>query len=76
MDNAQMNDAALYPVPAGTTRAETEVRKSRFMAVAVRAETREEALAVVEAAREAHPEARHHCWAYVVGEGGLRPVRL
>ncbi|TDT43389.1 putative YigZ family protein [Halospina denitrificans] len=65
-----MNDAALYPVPASTGRAETEVRKSRFIAVAARAETREEALAVVEEARVAHPEARHHCWAYVLGEPG------
>lgn len=65
-----MNDASLYPVPVATGRAETEVRKSRFIAVAARAETREEALAVVEEARVAHPEARHHCWAYVLGAPG------
>ena len=65
-----MNDAALYPVPAATGRAETEVRKSRFIAVAAHAGTREEALAVVEEARQAHPEARHHCWAYVLGAPG------
>ena len=68
--HAQMNDTALYPVPAATGRAETEVRKSRFIAVAAHAGTREEALAVVEEARVAHPEARHHCWAYVLGAPG------
>ena len=65
-----MNNAALCPVPAGTTRAETEVRRSRFIAVAAYAGTREEALAVVEAERGMHPEARHHCWAYVLGAPG------
>ena len=70
MGNAQMNDTALYPVPADTAEAETEVRKSRFIAVAAHAGTREEALAVVEEARRAHPEARHHCWAYVLGAPG------
>src|SRR5699024_8835114 len=55
-------------VPAGTSEQTLEIRKSRFIAHAARAASRDEALAVVAAARTDHPEARHHCWAYLLGD--------
>ena len=59
-----------YPVPGEQAEAQTEVRRSRFIARAAPAASREEALAFVEQARRDHPEARHHCWAYSIGAPG------
>ncbi|MEQ6884188.1 YigZ family protein [Salicola sp. Rm-C-2C1-2] len=69
MTDAQTNNDS-WPVPAGETEAETGVRKSRFIARAAPALSREEALAFVARARREHPEARHHCWACVIGAPG------
>ncbi|XOZ35074.1 YigZ family protein [Halomonadaceae bacterium KBTZ08] len=69
MTDAQTNEGA-WPVPAGQAEAETEVRKSRFIARVAPVVSREEALAFIEQARRDHPEARHHCWAYVIGAPG------
>lgn len=59
-----------YPVPEKAAEAETEIRRSRFIARAVPVASRDEALDVVERARRDHPQARHHCWAYVIGAPG------
>ena len=50
------------------------VQKSRFIGYAAPAKTPEEALAVLEARRQAHREASHHCYAYIIGqnEGVMR----
>ena len=45
---------------------EAEIKKSRFIARAARASTREEAAAFVESAGEAR--ANHNCWAYKIGQ--------
>ncbi len=63
--NAAMS--ATYPTPAETVEVETEVKKSRFIARATKVCDRQEALAFVEQAKQAFPDARHHCWAYVLG---------
>jgi uncharacterized YigZ family protein len=49
---------------------EVEEKRSRFIAVAVHAETEEEALAFIESIRKKHYDARHNCWAYIIGEKG------
>lgn len=69
MTDAQTIESA-YPVPERDAEAETEVRRSRFIARAAPAASRDEALAFVEQARRDHPEARHHCWAYLTGAPG------
>ncbi|GAA3890608.1 IMPACT family protein [Streptomyces sedi] len=46
---------------------ETEVNRSRFLCVLAPAATEEAALARVARARERHPAASHHCFAYVIG---------
>jgi uncharacterized YigZ family protein len=51
---------------AAPARAELEVKRSRFLAVAARADTPEAAAAFLAAARD--PEATHNCWAYRIGD--------
>lgn len=57
-----------YPVPSGILEREIERRKSRFIARAGRVASREEAMSFLQAARDRYPDARHHCWAYLVGD--------
>ncbi|UYP19813.1 IMPACT family protein [Rhodococcus sp. Z13] len=47
---------------------ETEVKHSRFRAALRRVDTAEAALAFVDRQRRLYPDARHHCWAFVVGD--------
>lgn len=51
---------------AGPCALEAEIKKSRFIARAARAESREEAMAYVASASE--PRANHNCWAYKIGQ--------
>ncbi|MEN0137580.1 MAG: YigZ family protein [Rhodococcus sp. (in: high G+C Gram-positive bacteria)] len=48
---------------------ETEVKHSRFIAALRRIEDAEAAQAFVQDRRSAYPDARHHCSAFVVGNG-------
>lgn len=57
-----------YRIPAAPLEREITARKSRFIARASWVETRASALSVVEQARADHPDARHHCWAYLIGD--------
>jgi len=57
-----------YPTPQAPADAVLEVKKSRFIAYAAPAATRAAALACLERARRDHPQASHHCWAYVLGD--------
>lgn len=43
-------------------------RKSRFLGRAVHVENEAEAMSVLESIRKKHYDARHNCWAYVLGE--------
>ena len=54
-------------------RAAIEVRHSRFLAVVERTGDEAAARAVVAAARRAHPDARHHCSAFVLAGDGAQP---
>ena len=57
-----------YPVPSDTIEREIEVKKSRFIARATCVADREQAMAFLAQARRDHPDARHHCWAYLIGD--------
>lgn len=59
-----------YPEPDGFAQSELLVRKSRFIARAQRVADRHEAMAVLAQAKQDYPDARHHCWAYIVGDPG------
>ncbi len=56
-----------YPSPAASVETETEVKKSRFIACAAKVADRQAALPLVEQAKQDYPDARHHCWAYLLG---------
>lgn len=56
-----------YVVPVQALEVVTEVKKSRFIARVEHIKSKEEARAYVEAARKDYPDARHHCWAYLLG---------
>lgn len=58
-----------YRTVAAAGLAEIEVSRSRFLAQASRVATEEEARAVIERIRREHPDARHHCSAFVLGPG-------
>lgn len=59
-----------YPIPARTTRVETVVVNSRFIATIGRADTVAEARQFIQAIRDEMPDATHHVYAFKVGYGG------
>lgn len=56
-----------YPTPVSQGRAEIEIKKSRFISYAEPVNSREEAMEFLQQLKEKYPDARHHCWAYVLG---------
>ncbi|MFI9652480.1 YigZ family protein [Guyparkeria halopsychrophila] len=56
-----------YVTPAATLERELSAKKSRFIARAGPATDRQAALAFVDAMKADYPDARHHCWAYLIG---------
>ncbi len=65
-----METDSRYPIPAGTHRAEEEIKRSRFISTVTYAPTVEEAKAFVEEIRTEFADASHSCWAYLVGRPG------
>lgn len=59
-----------YPIPANSVEVEYEIKKSHFIARAAYADSREVALQLVAQAKLDYPDARHHCWAYLLGHPG------
>lgn len=56
-----------YAVPAASVTAELEITRSRFIAGLHPVTSRDEVHAALGAARAAHPDASHHCYAYLLG---------
>ncbi len=50
--------------------AETEEKKSRFIGYTCHCETEEEALSFINGIKKKHFDARHNCYAYIIGEKG------
>ena len=57
-----------YDSPADALEVEYEIKKSRFIGRAARAQSREDAMAMLAQAKQDYPDARHHCWAYLIGD--------
>ncbi|MEW6764484.1 MAG: YigZ family protein [Pseudomonadota bacterium] len=57
-----------YDTPAAEAAAEIEIKKSRFIAHARRVGDRQAAMAWLAELKAAYPDARHHCWAYLLGD--------
>jgi len=56
-----------YPIPTQQTVAEIEIKKSRFIAYARGIDSRAEGMAWLDEIKAQYPDARHHCWAYLIG---------
>ena len=59
-----------YPIPAESCELTYEIKKSRFIARAAYAPDRDAAMALLQQAKADYPDARHHCWAYLLGDPG------
>ena len=57
-----------YQTLAKAVTARLEIKKSEFITYAYPVHTREQAMFHVEQLREKYPDARHHCWAYIIGD--------
>lgn len=57
-----------YKEPINKSHIEIEIKKSRFIGFAKKALTRQEAMAFINDLKESYPDARHHCWAYLLGD--------
>ncbi|MEA1989478.1 MAG: YigZ family protein [Pseudomonadota bacterium] len=56
-----------YPIPSQQAVAEIEIKKSRFIAYARGIDSRAEGMAWLDDMKIQYPDARHHCWAYLIG---------
>lgn len=59
-----------YPIPAQLAVAEVVIKKSRFIAYAQHIVSRETGMLWLEEIKQQYPDARHHCWAYQLGNPG------
>ena len=60
-------DVMTYPIPANLAQAEIEIKKSRFIGLARHIQCREAGMTWLAEIKAAYPDARHHCWAYLIG---------
>lgn len=65
-----MTDSARYPIPARAHAVDRTVRRSRFITALAHAPDAHAAHAFVDAVRQRHPGATHHCFAFVAGPPG------
>ncbi len=56
-----------YTVPNTPLETEYEVKKSRFITLLEPVDNREQAMACLANTKQRFPDARHHCWAYLIG---------
>lgn len=62
--------SALYRTPTAVSTSETEVKKSRFVALAAPCTSPEDALTFIK--ERGDPQASHNCWAFRLGESVYR----
>ena len=60
-----------YRVPFTDAETEFTEKRSRFLTNLWRVESEAEARAKIEEVRRRHYDARHHCWCYLLREGGV-----
>lgn len=65
-----MTPSGSYPIPARPVQVEEVIQRSRFLTALAHAPTSEAAHHVLQTLRDAHPDATHHCWAFVAGPPG------
>ncbi|VAW45401.1 FIG000605: protein co-occurring with transport systems (COG1739) [hydrothermal vent metagenome] len=57
-----------YLIPLEVASAEVVIKKSRFIAYAKGVASREAAMIWLAEIKKDYPDARHHCWAYMIGD--------
>lgn len=57
-----------YSIPLASIEHRYEIKKSQFICRVSRADDRAEAMAALAQAKVDYPDARHHCWAYLIGD--------
>ena len=57
-----------YRIPAETLEVVTEVKKSRFITRVSPVRDKQEIKVFLEKTKQDYPDARHHCWAYLLGD--------
>ena len=57
-----------YLIPSANLETELVIKKSRFITFVFHARNRDEAMQHLQELRERYPDARHHCWAYLLGD--------
>lgn len=57
-----------YHTPSSAVKAQLDIKKSEFISYAFPVNDREQAMAHVDNLRQQYPDARHHCWAYIIGD--------
>ena len=60
-----------YRVPFADVETEFTEKRSRFITNLWRVESEAEARAKLEEVRKRHYDARHHCWCYLIRDGGI-----
>jgi len=60
--------SSIYAVPAVSGEKTLTIRKSRFIAVVMPVNNRAEAMERLAALRQRYSDARHYCWAYLLGD--------
>lgn len=56
-----------YFQPAAAIEHHYDIKRSQFIVRVDKAETRDAAMALLAKAKNDYPDARHHCWAYLLG---------
>lgn len=59
--------AADYQIPISSIEHEYEIKKSRFITRVAAVTDRQQAMQLLLQAKRDYPDARHHCWAYLLG---------
>ena len=58
---------ASYHIPSALCETEETIKKSRFITLIAHTPGRNAAQAFIDSIRQRHPDARHHCWAFIAG---------
>lgn len=58
----------MFLLPNNAVETEYFIKKSRFITRVARADSRSQAMQLLQKAKQDYPDARHHCWAYLLGE--------
>lgn len=60
-----------YLVPFEAAETEFSEKRSRFLGRICRVESEDDARAIIEEEKKRYHDARHHCWSYLIREGGI-----